>query len=101
MLEPLWSELRWNLVFLWILQRVDLVEIGEHVALDNCCGESLMGLLRLSHLFFKVPITHVSVVCFEQVALLWRVLRADCIHTVEGKDLLTNLSNVYLLKYAS
>ena len=91
------SKLRWNLVLLGVVQRVDFIEIREHVTLNNRSRPSFMSGLCLVHLLCEDSITHECVVSFKQCSLL-SVTRLIQIDAVKCKNVLSNLANVNLFK---
>ena len=96
-LEPLWTKfIRYDILFR-ILERVDLLQGREHVALDDGGCEPFVGLLRLSDLLLKMTIAHVCVVRLEQGPLLLAQIIIK-LHAIEAENLSSNRCNVELFE---
>ena len=93
MLEPLRAELGRNLVFFFVKYRIDFIEIGEYITLDDRGRITLMSLLGLADLLLKISVAHIGVICLEQSALLALILVSDLI---QSEYLLSNTSNIDL-----
>ena len=96
-LEPLRTKFIRDCVLFRILERVDLLQGWEHIALDDGSCEPFVGLLRLSDLLLKMTIAHVCIVRLEKGPLLLAQIIIK-LHAIEVENLPPNRCNVELFE---